>query len=79
VNDRVIELLDQIRCGLIDVEDAVGQKHHNQPKWEYLPVRLEDHDIEHSLNTYGADGWEMVNFVRLGTAWYEFIFKRRLS
>ena len=82
VNDaRIIELLDQIRCGLIDVEDAIiSQKRDSRPTWEYRQLIKSGATIKEVLNRLGAEGWELVSiFETPSRSSYDAFLKRKVE
>lgn len=81
MNEKVIELLDQIRCGLIDVEDAITQRHVYKPQWECTILKLTDIDLTvqaRELTELAADGWDLVS-VAPSDSFHLAYFKRRVD
>jgi hypothetical protein len=78
MNEKVIELLDQIRCGLIDVETALEQRFIYFPNWEYRHVIVSGAEITNILNEFGAGGWELISiFETPSRISYDTFFKRQ--
>lgn len=48
-------------------------------RWEYRVEGMFDWMHDDSLNTLGAQGWELITIERAGSGeWRRYIFKRRL-
>lgn len=77
MNERVIELLEQIRYSLIDIETALELRYVLHPNWEYRHVIVSGSEITNILNQFGAEGWELVNvFETPSKISYDTFFKR---
>lgn len=63
-----------VRASLVEAQPAAANP---RVQWEYRILELTGAANERELNTFGAEGWELVAFGRIpGSAIDHYVFKR---